>query len=439
MYRIITSAIPKAVKAKVYDVLAQAIIIAPNKIKPWILNAVNYVVGQHGVLSIYEIMFKYSETKLDLCDAKEYGYLSLEYLESVKLFTVAKKRMEELMLPVVFGLSDGGSYSASFDEISVYMFRDAEFYPYSDFIRVGDKVFWDKASKPQLSMIAPSDKDLISHTNNRVLLKNGVAETHIKCGFALTGVHVNSWGHFIGNFLPKIAALESISESELQVLLPSNVDSHIQEVVEYCVRQHGSFKIIFVPPEKKIRCEKLFYCSSPSFIADHALFMHLSFVNISRFSKSKVYEYAKSLKKDRVVGHRKKLFIARNSSRNIKNYQEIETFFSGLGFYIVQPHLLSLDDKISLFSGATHIAGPGSSGFLNMIFCQSGARALVFNNFSRTLDLYDDLLRDQSLFAHDVTVLIGVDTLPGNIHSEFTIDIDTIKNCIDKIGFLDES
>lgn len=403
--------------------------------KPKYIEIAYKVLGKSRIKKI----FKTSEIpELESQTLKSYDIFSDATLVDYKLKVIEPASYEQVQFPRIFNFSDGGRYGILFDEVSLYHFENAVQHPYSDFIRVGGQVFWDKLSKPQFRMIIPQDKDMIVSTRSRSLLSVSGDQTHVDCGFSLLGVHANSWGHFIGNFLPKLNALEFIEEPRIDILIPEDVDDHIRQMVEFICSTKPGVTIRNVKPNNLVFCAKLYYCTSPSFIADHSEFLHPSFVGIREYAKRVIFNYANKIVRDLNKSQSKKLFISRNTGRNINNYEEIEEFFTSCGFEVVHPHLLSFEEKFSLFAQASHVAGPGSSGFLNLIFCQRGTKALVFSNYSRTLDLYPDLFMDHRFFGIEFFVHLGVDKYSGIPHSDYYVDLGELKSHLDEISYLEK-
>ncbi len=71
-----------------------------------------------------------------------------------------------------------------------------------------------------------------------------------------------------------------------------------------------------------------------------------------------------------------RLFLSRHGAsdqRRLKNRAEIETIATASGYQVVCPETLSLDEQMSLFGSASHIAGEYGSGLHGAIFARPGA------------------------------------------------------------------
>jgi capsular polysaccharide biosynthesis protein len=63
----------------------------------------------------------------------------------------------------------------------------------------------------------------------------------------------------------------------------------------------------------------------------------------------------------------------------LENEAEVEQLFIQLGFTVIQPHLLSIEQQIRVFSGARVIAGAYGSGLHNAIFAGRDTRVIAIN------------------------------------------------------------
>ncbi len=346
---------------------------------------------------------------------------------------------EVMRLPVVHGLSKGGSLSLYKKEITLFRFDNAIFHPFSDVIRINDRAYWDKLSRPQLAKTIFQDKDIVrlDVESNKIFLKSYPVGTKIDVGFGLCGVHVTSWGHFIGNFLPKIVALESIKdESNIKIIVPDTVDDHIRELVTRSLKLIGDFEVVYVKNNLLVECRKIYYCNAPSFIADHAAYITSADTQITTYSVDAIRKFVDNIVRTIDPGTTRRLYIGRRGIRNLINAKEVEDYFVAKGFTIVFPHLLSFDDKVELFSNASHVCGPGSSGFQNIVFCKPGTKILTFTNYACGQDAYSFAFGARD-FELSICILTGVGPKSGSPHDSYTISLDKIRDCLRDTKFLD--
>ena len=71
-------------------------------------------------------------------------------------------------------------------------------------------------------------------------------------------------------------------------------------------------------------------------------------------------------------GPRKFFIVRAGYTRNPKNAAEINDFFTGIGWALIDPAELTFAQQIKLFSEAEAICGTTGSGLTNAVFCQPG-------------------------------------------------------------------
>lgn len=341
--------------------------------------------------------------------------------------TICAPHTEYINTPEVWGISNGGTISINQPGIYLYKFENAEISSSSDFVRIGNSAYWDKRFRFQLTKTYPLDNDLIlwDKESDSVFLHESKNKIEIDIGFSMCGVHMTSWGHFVGNFLPKLSILTEIEQPEkVSLIIPKNIDNQIKDLIRIisdgiCVKE-----IIEIDEQEIAACNKLYYCSSPSFIADHTDYIQPYDTHISDWALSKIKLLSSAPCFNKFISESpKKLFIGRHGNRNLKNYSQVYEFFIQNGYEVIYPHELSLTDKASLFYNATHICGPLSSGFGNVIYCRTGTKVLAFANIARIMDTYVSDLCNNLEF----TLVTGDEDLPAGPHQNYEIPLQKIK------------
>jgi capsular polysaccharide biosynthesis protein len=90
----------------------------------------------------------------------------------------------------------------------------------------------------------------------------------------------------------------------------------------------------------------------------------------------------KSTASSRLFISRSKTVSRSSSQRRILNQHELETFLSKENFETVHPETLPFSKQVSLFSGASVIAGAHGAGMYNLIFASPGTPVLEFYTHS---------------------------------------------------------
>lgn len=75
-----------------------------------------------------------------------------------------------------------------------------------------------------------------------------------------------------------------------------------------------------------------------------------------------------------------RIFITRTGTRRAYNQDEIADVAAEFGFVAVAPEKLSLEQQVTLFSGATHIIGPSGAGFAGLLFSSPQTKVLCWQD-----------------------------------------------------------
>lgn len=371
--------------------------------------------------------------------------LRTELIEGSKfgevIFTVKETTQEKIPLMRIENHVLGGEVTFFSPPIELKRYTDALIFPNSDCIILPEGVIWHKSNKPQFAKVIPLDKDIIDYSGNQLYVTNPLKTIDVKSGFSFCGVHTQIWSHFLIQYLPKIDVLSKLIEildEELTVILPDYRDKQIKEVITVYLGKFNRINLLELHDGESVKCKNLYHVENTSYVTDHASYLSPSDFIIPHFVlaflKNKFVEnpllFPASIKETSILN--RKLFIKRNGQRNLVNINEIEDFFKKEGFEFVSPQDYSLEQKKKLFYEASFIAGPGSSGFTNVIFCRPGTKVLAFINFQRVYDLYFSTI--SNYFNIDYCMLTGYDSKPSSIHSSFYVSLEKIKEAYKKIS-----
>lgn len=327
-------------------------------------------------------------------------------------------------------------------------FFNATVFPNSDFVLVGHDVIWPKYWYAHFTKLVPCDKQLIKIDGSHLYIKKPKKVFEKSVGFSLCGAHSTVWSHFLVQFLPKIEYIDNIIKDSTEIvtiITPWYLDPQINEIILKLTEPLDGAEVLRLREDEAVYCRTLYNLESTSLVSDHTPYISPSDFIIPSFVKSFLKDkFIKNpilfsqTNNPKPLQHRK-LYLARKTSplsplsgsRNLINSAEIEGFFMDEGFEFVYPHEYSLEEKKTLFSEASIIAGPYSSGFSNIIFCQPNTQVLVFLNFQRIYETYLPSLAD--FFEIEVLAVTGKDLAPENIHSSYYIPAKTIKEAYSEL------
>jgi hypothetical protein len=374
---------------------------------------------------------------------KKYHILTNAEAAAYKVHLVDEERYEQVRTPDVYEVTKDNFVNLRKHEIAIYCFQNARIRAKSDIIKIGANVYWEKANRPEFAQTIPVDSDYISidKVNGSLLLFEEKKIRHFESGFSLCGVHTNTWAHFIISYLPKLIALDKLNlVSKLSLFVPSKMLDNNKDLIIFVlnnINAKNDVEIVYVEDDEIIECTKLYYCNAVGFLCDHSTYVHPASSCISSFGAKAVHAVASKIWSTVKVSQPKKLYIGRGAGRNLFNASEVEKYFIDKGFEIVHPHLMSLDEKINTFGNATHICGPVSSGFANIIFCKEKVKVLGFFNFARCFDPFISGLSYAGGFNHEIMFITGYEDVNDNINNSYLIELKRIIECCREVKYFD--
>lgn len=152
--------------------------------------------------------------------------------EIVNVFKPITKEKVKLMR--VFGFIEDGSFELTYPAINLNLFEDAMVEGKTDYVIVGDKIFWPKYFRYNFNKNIARDKDLFECRKNTVIIRTPVAKRSFEVAFSLLGVHAHVWSHSLSEYYTKLVEIKnvlSIEKGELIVLCPRYTDEQLKKIV----------------------------------------------------------------------------------------------------------------------------------------------------------------------------------------------------------------
>ena len=350
-----------------------------------------------------------------------------KYIKTDNYEIIKKKKgsIEKIYFPKLHKINDGGYISLITNDIKLICFENAIITDGSDFIRFKDfSVYHPYFNQKVNDYFIITSPDYLKKAKNGYLLKNIKIKNKYRLAFNLV-TRNRSWSHYLVLVLPKLKFIKSLNKNENYVIITNQIkDKQLIELIELEVSNFKNIEVINLKQGESVECEKLYHVELDSFICNQG-FLSSPF---SVLAPSFVRNYWADLKSKLIEQQQlqnKKLFLGRSGLRNISNYDEILSFFVSKGFIEVFPEEYSLIEKAKLFNSSSHIVGPASSGFTNIIFCQEGTKVISFINFARTTDtLMGSYCEENNI---NVELITGNDLIPEDMNSNFYIDIEIIE------------
>ena len=125
----------------------------------------------------------------------------------------------------------------------------------------------------------------------------------------------------------------------------------------------------------------------------------------------------------------RKLYVARlrrtrelNAYRGLLNEQALADHLAALGYVVIEPEFLPVEEQIRLFAGAERIVAIGGAGLFNTVFCRPGTRLLDVESTPLFLDAHSNVFAGAGL---EYGLVIGrEDSADSSLaHRRWTLDL----------------
>ena len=360
-----------------------------------------------------------------------------------KVLVFKPETEERIELQDIFEFCREGSFLVKCPEIDVRLFKNALCMADNDFVVLNDnKVFWQKYYAYNYSKNIVLDNALIKEDEGILYYKVPQIIHNVNCAFSLIGVFAHIWSHSLSEHYIKLSVLGDIvrlSKDRVTVLVPDYTDEQLKEIV-YKELNKYDVDVLIVKKEEAVFAKCLYYMERPAFFTDHEVAVEVGDNVQPKIVADIIKEQlVKPLVKDLEIKENIKLYLPRRGSyRSLKNNDEVEAFFKSQGFIFLEPHTVSLKEKVRLFRSAKTVVGPYSSAFSNLIFCRPGTKVLILSNYYRAFESW--LVMHKQHFGINMLWVTGYDDKKASnpAHCCFYIPLDKITAAANVHGVLDE-
>lgn len=366
---------------------------------------------------------------------KTYSLLPVSQLPGFVVLSENKGGVENIDLPKIVGLSNGGGISINMPGDYLYSLTDVSFMPHSDFIRARNGTVGNaKLLRKEYDVLLPLDRDIVSRRERVVRLAEKKTRVHSHAAFNLVGALSHHWGHFIAQYYPKLAFLDRLPKDEtIDLVIARNTDPHIKYLIKHELQKHAHIRLLEVDEDSEVMCDHLYSVSLGTLLGDDGFFPTPFAIEVSNSTIRFWDEKASELVPANVSQYRK-IYLGRTGLRSPSNSAELVEYFTRNGFEEIFPATLPMEEKIRLFSEAKCIVGPLSSGFTNAIFSQAGTKILSFVNSWRYLDTL--MVKFANYKQHDFWLMTGKDDDPTDKNSSYEINVDDLSQFVMERGFV---
>lgn len=349
------------------------------------------------------------------------------------------KTKETIKLMRTFGFIENGSFDVTYPAINLSSFENAIVEGKTDYVIVDHKIYWPKFFNYNFSKNITRDYGFFGYKDDVIVIRTPKVSRTFNLAFSLLGVHAHVWSHSLSEYFTKLIEIKkilSLEKEELVVLCPNYTDLQLKQIIYDYLSKFDRVKIVSVSDGECVKVKKLYYMQRPASFTDHE-----TYVAIGDNLQPKIV--ADIIKKELVIpmtkgmedsSYPKKLYLPRRGTyRSLTNNTEVEDYFKSQGYFFLEPHKVSLEEKIKYFYNAEKIAGSYSSAFSNLIFSKPDTKALLFSNYQRIFESW--LSMHYQHFGIDMMFVTGIDLKKENsAHSSFYIPLDKIKAACKYLG-----
>ncbi len=258
------------------------------------------------------------------------------------------------------------------------------------------------------------DPGILHATSDHFWTMEPSAETPIlelEEAFLLSGSHTLDFGHWMTEYLPRVAIARLAGLQPMPVLIDERIPRTHRETLDVFLPERTA--TLPIPHLAPVKVRRLWVASNPMFMGFYptvwnAAAWEASATHPGHFALL-YQELGRCMDQCELTdpGH-PRVYIARKPSRTKKllsNHAEIEALAAAAGFHRIHPEDLSFTEQAAHAIHATHLLGPEGSGMMLGFFARPGTRLTVLNS-PHTYPLAD-LNAIQRGLGVDYTVLTG--------------------------------
>ena len=338
-----------------------------------------------------------------------------------------------------------------FPEVVITIIPSALVYGGTNFISVGEDIVchdlfdWlrDTTSEElhQRAWIKPSAKRIR-------WMKNDEFPAAVPTGAIFTDACATNYAHWMSEVLPRIALFCAQDNYEH---IPIIVDAGLhQNIMDSLLLVTGlERKIITLPVNRALKVDQLYATSVAGYVPfgqrKRPLFEFYK-KQLTGHSQGIFSAKALSIMRDNIIGNEKqntpdntlpsKIFLRRRTgTRCLVNSDEVESFFVGQGFSLVEPETLTFLQQRELFRHAKIIASPTGAALANALLCQPKTQVIVLmaKHEDMIYRYWANMLSPLNIVVSYVLGEISNHRDLG-IHGDFSVAINDLKNLLETLG-----
>lgn len=255
---------------------------------------------------------------------------------------------------------------------------------------------YEPAADPNLSYSAGQYRHIIAcfpPRQNKVLARLPDQATYqVESAILLGGRCGNNHFHFLIEYLTKGYIIERAGLPEgLPMIIPDDLFPAQLEAIQLLFQGRDLIKL---SATQRLDVDRLHIPSLMTYFPDALEVQDCKKEGLRQESLRWLRDrtFAAMPPKAKTIDPVPRVYLSRRRGRNIVNAAEVEAAFIDHGFTSIDPSGLSFIEQVSLFSNATHVAGPVGAAFANTVFCKPGTTIIhLGSRHARTSSLFQNL------------------------------------------------
>ncbi len=245
---------------------------------------------------------------------------------------------------------------------------------------------------------------------------------------SLMGGIANNYAHWISEILPRLYVVSKMEGTSINVLLNKNLHQNLIKSLERFLEKFDIVHLINIEDGLALKVDSLDIIEGVGYCQFEPR-LNVSCARTLTIDSQLIRDMAKEISVNVISGKYKKIYIERSSkSRGIKNKLEVEMSLKQLGFTTIKPELMTFEDQVSVFKGATHIVGATGAAFANCVFCKDDSKILILtsDNDDHLYEYWPSMLGENRLTIK-YSRHADYDRYEG-IAASFTVDCNQLMN-----------
>lgn len=333
------------------------------------------------------------------------------------------------------------------DEVDSYraIFRNVACFANSDVLLFkNNQIYCEIKTFKKFRNVASCEDGYIMMEDKPLWHRNEIPQTieEIENGIFLTGIYSWNYFHFFYAVMARILKTYDIPR-DVPLLVDEScgfIESY-RQILELCNKQHR--RIIYLKNKVRYNVKELYYISSPMVIVPNAMPGVIYAPDFALFDVDMVRSFRKELLpfKDASRKYPKRIFISRKNASTRRKFNEDECiqFLKQYGFEVVYPETMSFMEQMALFSSAETIVAGSGAAFTNLLFCSKGCNIIIIIGYHFHMSYWQTLCCINELNLYEINDpskgFLTKKSEPYAIHDDFTIDINELRDLIEKIGY----